>query len=291
MAKLKIVNNAKINLYLDVIGKFPDGYHKIESIFQTVNLTDTLIFKEIPKGIQVITNNPFLPTDERNIIYKTIEMVKKRTNIKTGIQVQLQKNIPICAGLGGGSGNSAGTLSALNSLWNLGWDELQLRNIAERLGSDVPYFVTGGTQAVTGKGEILHPLPNINDQWLVLIHPDIPLSTAKVYQHPALSFRTHLDKNKKFTLPFIKAIVKLQKREWEHVIYNRLEVPAFKIAPQLECIKTKIKKWGYPYVGMSGSGSTFFVLVESKEQGEKLIEKVKLKANLVKTEPFGIKIN
>jgi 4-diphosphocytidyl-2-C-methyl-D-erythritol kinase len=170
-SSLKIKTYAKINLYLDVVGKYPDGFHEIESIFQTITLSDTLIFDEISEGIEITTNEPSLPVDDRNIVYKAINKVISKTDIKKGIHVQILKNIPICAGLGGGSSNAAGTLHALNLLWQLDWDESMLQNMAAELGSDVPYFVKGGTQSVTGKGERLHILPSMPEIWVLLIHP------------------------------------------------------------------------------------------------------------------------
>ncbi len=287
---LKIKTYAKINLYLDVIGEYPDGFHKIESIFQTVTLSDTLIFDEISEGIEIITNEPSLPVDDRNIVYRTINKVKDIARIKKGIRVQILKSIPICAGLGGGSSNAAGTLHALNLLWSIGWNESILKNIAMELGSDVPYFIKGGTQSVSGKGEKLSQLPSISDMWIVLIHPKIALSTAEVYQHPSLIFRPQHKKQCEYTLTFRKTMLALINQDWGKVIYNRLEIPAFAIAPELRELKLKIKKMGFPNVGMSGSGSTFFVLVESKQQGEALMKKIKMNTNLVQTNKSSIQL-
>ncbi|MGC8738304.1 MAG: 4-(cytidine 5'-diphospho)-2-C-methyl-D-erythritol kinase [Candidatus Hydrogenedens sp.] len=287
-ALMKVRTNAKINLYLDVIGKYPDGFHKIESIFQTVTLSDTLTFFEMPRGVCVTTNDTLLPTDDRNIVYKTVEKVKDITGIEKGIHVHIQKHIPICAGLGGGSANSAGTLYAVNKLWNLGLSESNLMDIAKGLGSDVPYFFKGGTQSVTGKGENINALIPISDIWVVLIHPPLSLSTAKVYQHPALSIRPSHVVAIKYSIRFRKVIYALRKRNWKKVIYNRLELPAFCIYPELYELKLKIKKMGFPYVGMTGSGSTFFVIVESKKQGKELIRKLNWKTHLVKTTAMAI---
>ncbi|HOV31800.1 MAG TPA: 4-(cytidine 5'-diphospho)-2-C-methyl-D-erythritol kinase [Candidatus Hydrogenedens sp.] len=287
---LKIKTYAKINLYLDVVGKYPDGFHAIESIFQTITLSDTLIFDEISEGVEIITNKPSLPVDGSNIVYKTINKVKEITKIKKGIRVQILKNIPVCAGLGGGSSNAAGTLHALNILWELGWNESTLQNIAVELGSDVPYFIRGGTQSVSSKGERLSTLPYMPDMWIVLVHPAIALSTAKVYQHPSLVSRPHHKKQDEYSLTFKMAISALMKQDWGKVIYNQLEIPAFVIAPELRELKLKIKKMGFPYVGMSGSGSTFFILVESKRQGERLMKKINMNTNLVRTNKSSIQL-
>ncbi len=285
---MKIKTYSKINLYLDVIGKYSDGFHEIESIFQTVSLGDILSFHEISEGIQITTNDILLPIDEKNIVYRTVKKIKEITKIKKGIHIHIQKNIPVCAGLGGGSSNSAGTLYALNKLWNLSWDDVTLQNIASELGSDVPYFLKGGTQAVSGKGEKLSSLKPIPETWIVLIHPSVGLSTAIVYQHPSLKVR-YLRKIKgKDSLPFKKVKITLQNRDWKRVIYNRLEIPAFHIYPELYKLKLRIKHLGFPYVGMTGSGSTFFVIVESKNKGEKLISKLNYNTNLVRTTSIAI---
>lgn len=280
---VKIKCCAKINFYLDVVERLEDGYHRIESIFQTVNLCDVLTFKEIKSGIEIITNIPGLPVDSRNIVYKTIRKVQEFTGIKQGIRVELCKNIPICAGLGGGSADSAGTLLALNQMWKLNLTMEVLMQIASSLGSDVPFFLSGGTKAVTGKGEIIRDLIPIPETWVVLVHPSIPLATAKVYNHPALVPREHFRLSYGFSLPFRKAISELQMCRWENVIYNRLEIPAFAIVPELRRIKLKIKRLGFKYVGMTGSGSTFFVVVESKREGQRLRKMLDFKTDLVKT--------
>ncbi len=287
-ALMKIRTNAKINLYLDVVDKYSDGFHQIESIFQTVTLSDTLTFYEIAKGICITTNYALLTTDERNIVFKTIKKVKDILKIDKGIHVHINKNIPMGAGLGGGSANSAGTLYGINKLWNLGLRDNNLIDIAKELGSDVPYFLKGGTQAVTGKGEKLSALIPISDIWVVLIHPPLSLSTAKVYQNPALKIRPLHRSANKYSLRFRKVIYDLQKSNWEKVIYNRLELPAFCIYPELYELKLKIKKMGFPYVGMTGSGSTFFVIVESKKQGKELIQKLNWKTHLVNTTSMAI---
>lgn len=287
-ALMRIRTNAKINLYLDVVDKYSDGFHRIESIFQTITLSDTLTFYEIPEGICITTNNVLLPTNKKNIVYKTIKKVKDIFKIDKGIHVHINKNIPICAGLGGGSANSAGALYGVNKLWNLGLQEDDLIEIAKELGSDVPYFLKGGTQAVTGKGEELSSLIPISDIWIVLIHPTLSLSTAKVYQHPALKVRPINRITNKYSLRFRKVMYELQKSNWMKVIYNRLELPAFCIYHELYEIKQKIKKMGFSYIGMTGSGSTFFVIVESKKQGKELIQKLNWKTNLVKTTSIAI---
>lgn len=285
---MKIKTYAKINLYLDVIGKYPDGYHEIESIFQTVSLADTLTFQEIPKGIVITTNSESLPVDEKNIVYKTAKKIQDIAKIKKGVHVHIDKNIPIGAGLGGGSANSAGTIFALNKLWGLNWNEIEQSNIAIKIGADVPYFLKGGTQAVTGKGEKLTQISTIPDIWIVLIHPPFSLSTASVYRHPTLKIRLHMRKKNHYTLSFRKAIIALQKCEWNKVIYNRLEIPSFSMHPELHEVKKKIKKMGFPFVGMTGSGSTLFVIVESKQEGEKLISHLNWKSHIVKTTPVAI---
>lgn len=288
VASIKIKTFAKINLYLDVVGKYPDGFHEIESIFQTVSLADTLNFNETSEGIHITTNNELLPTNEKNIVYKTVKKIQEITKVRRGIHINIEKHIPICAGLGGGSANSAGTIYALNKLWDLNLGQDTLLKIAGELGSDVPYFLKGGTQAVGGKGERLSPLIPISDICIVLIHPPFSLSTAKVYQHPTLKIRLHHKKRNKYSFSFRKKICALYELDWDKLIYNRLEIPAFNIHPELHELKLKIKKLGFPYVGMTGSGSTFFVIVESKEQGEQLMNRLNWKTHLVKTIPIAI---
>lgn len=288
VSSIKIKTYAKINLYLDVVGKYSDGFHEIESIFQTVSLADLLNFNEVPEGIHITTNDESVPANEKNIVYRTVKKIQEIAKIRRGIHIHIEKHIPMGAGLGGGSTNSAGTIYALNKLWDLNLGQDTLSKIAKELGSDVPYFLKGGTQAVGGRGERLSPLIPISDIWIVLIHPPFSLSTAKVYQHPTLKIRPHYKKGNKHSLSFRKAICALDKSDWDKIIYNRLEIPAFNIHPELHKLRLKIKKLGFPHVGMTGSGSTFFVIVESKEQGEKLINQLNWKTHLVKTISFSI---
>ena len=142
MNRLKLLSPAKVNLFLEVLGKRPDGYHEIETVMQTVSLCDQLEFREIKTGIKVTSHHPNLPDGPRNLIYQAAHLIKQRYQIRQGINIFIDKRIPIGAGLGGGSSNAATTLVGLNKLWKLGLPETELSCLAAQLGSDVPFFIS-----------------------------------------------------------------------------------------------------------------------------------------------------
>lgn len=150
---------AKINLYLDVLGRRRDDYHNIETIFQSVDLADELFFSDQPSRITLVCSVPELGTVESNLVYRAATLLKERTGCPLGARIQLEKRIPIAAGLAGGSSNAAATLVALNTLWNLRLTANAIRTLALELGSDVPYCTVGGTMAAMRRGEDLRPLP------------------------------------------------------------------------------------------------------------------------------------
>ncbi len=159
---------AKINLTLDVLGKRDNGYHDVEMIMQTVSLFDLIIVDKKAGGITVNTKLKYLPTNENNIDYKAAKLFFETTGISGGVRIIIHKNIPVAAGLAGGSGNGAAVLCALNLLFNAGLSVDKLCAMGAQLGADVPYCIVGSTQLATGIGEILTPLPPMKRQRCLL---------------------------------------------------------------------------------------------------------------------------
>ncbi|MCX8064621.1 MAG: 4-(cytidine 5'-diphospho)-2-C-methyl-D-erythritol kinase [Candidatus Hydrogenedentes bacterium] len=272
--RIRVITFAKINLYLDVIGKYSNGYHQIESVFQSIGLSDELILEDSRKGVFFISNEKSLPTDERNLVIKAANILATNFGVKKGVKIYLEKRIPIGRGLGGGSSNCAGTLAGLNVLWGLGLSKEELIKFATKLGADVPFFFTGGTCAVSGIGDFVRKLPFMCDYYIVLIDPGFSSSTREVYTHPSLVVRRIRKKRSFFSYNFRKMLVELYRKRWEKVLYNRLEIPAFVLYPKLRKIKDFVNSLGVKNVCMTGSGSTIFAIFGSKDEAELLAKKI-----------------
>ena len=173
---------AKINLTLDVLSKLENGYHEVEMIMQTLSLFDLIIIDKVKSGISLTTNLKYLPTNEKNIAHKAASAFFKESKISSGVKISIHKNIPVSAGLAGGSGNAAAVLCGLNMLYNFPLDDTTLMKIGADLGADVPYCMIGGTQLSTGIGEILSSLPQAPKMTVLLVKPPINVSTASIYK-------------------------------------------------------------------------------------------------------------
>lgn len=261
---------AKINLYLDVLRRRRDGYHNIETVFQSVSLYDELAFSEHPEDIVLTCSLPGLDTGASNLICRAAALLKKSTGCTKGARIHLQKNIPLAAGLAGGSGNAAAALAALNRLWQLELPPARLLACARKLGADVSFCLSGGTQAATLKGEVLYPLPPLPPVFFVLIHPDIQVSTPFIYTHPLLR-RSNARPVAGLSSSFRRALRALKKNNWQHLVFNGMEAPAFSEYPQLAELKEQLMERGCDAAAMSGSGPTLFGLFELREKAEQAI--------------------
>ena len=175
---------AKINIGLDVLRRRENGYHEVRMIMQTVNICDDLILeKTVQPGISILTNHKELPVDQNNLIYKAAELMRRQYDIRQGVRIHFQKNIPIAAGMAGGSTDAAATMKGMNRLFGLALSPGELRELGVQIGADVPYCVTGGTALAEGIGEKLTMLPPAPQCTLLVAKPDINVSTKYVYEH------------------------------------------------------------------------------------------------------------
>jgi len=174
---------AKINLGLDVIDRLENGYHVVKMVMQTVGIYDVLTLKKIPEGIVVTTDNGELPTDDNNLIYKAARLMREAYDITEGVSIHLEKNIPIAAGMAGGSTDAAATFWGMNELFNIGATMEELQKLGVKVGADVPYCIMGGTALAEGIGEILSPLPAPPECFLVVAKPAKKVSTKSVNGH------------------------------------------------------------------------------------------------------------
>lgn len=264
---LRLRSYAKINLYLDVLGKRPDGYHNLETIFQSVDLFDELRITRA-KDVTLVCADARVPAGEENLIIKSARLLQRETGFGDGARIELRKHVPMGAGLAGGSGNAAMTLIGLNSLWKLGLSDERLLELGLELGSDVPFCLTGGTQAATGRGELLEPLPPVIDPTFVLVHFPIHVSTASVFNDPAITFSREGTIDGK-TPSFRRAIENLKRGEWDKVVFNRLEDIVFARHRELARAKDQLlNQLGCLGAVMSGTGSTIVGVFDSFETAE-----------------------
>ncbi|MBM3242948.1 4-(cytidine 5'-diphospho)-2-C-methyl-D-erythritol kinase, partial [Candidatus Poribacteria bacterium] len=183
MQELRIQAYAKINLFLNVLHKRPDGYHEIETVFQSIGLSDDIILRKLSRDIKINCEHSQVPLDESNLAYKAAKLLLEASSLSEGVEITIKKQIPVAAGLGGGSADAAAVLVGLNQLFELGYEREQLMSLGVKLGADVPFCILGGTALGRGIGEILEPLPPLGRIWLTLVNPGFMVSTAWVYQN------------------------------------------------------------------------------------------------------------
>ena len=246
---------AKVNLFLEVLNKRQDGYHNINSLFQVVSLYDNLTFTLMEKPeIEInLVNNINLSTKGDNLISKAYYLMEKTFNLKYGLRVALDKNIPIAAGLGGGSADAAATIIACNSLFKLGLDNKQMSLLALSIGADIPFFFTSGQALVKGKGEILQETDFPVNYSMVLIYPEIFISTSDSYQElkRGLTFsKIPFNLAACHTTEDFISSLRLSGNDFEEI--------HFRTYPELERIKGVLLRNGAQLARMSGSGPTIF---------------------------------
>ena len=251
---LTLFSPAKINLFLRILGKRPDGYHELSSLFQTISLGDTLHF-QLHESDELTCQDPTIPTDQTNLIWKAINLFRRHTGTHFKIKVHLDKCIPIQAGLGGGSSNAATALWACNQLTGGQIPANTLSQWGAEIGSDISFFFSQGTAYCTGRGEIVRSLPALPNTYLWIVKPPIGLSTPEIYKRFQLD--PHQNKENKQS--------DLDQFLCEKSLYvNDLEKPAFEVQPELKILKDNLLQSGFDRVLMTGSGSAFFCLGEGR---------------------------
>jgi len=258
---------AKLNLYLDVLDRRDDGYHNIETVFQSVNLADQLMFTEGENSrVSVACNIPELDAADSNLVYRAAMLLREKTGCTQGASIRLEKRIPLAAGLAGGSGNGAAALVALNTLWGLRLTSSELLALALELGSDVPYCMVGGTVAATGRGEKMASLPPLPETWFVLLHPPVAVSASRVYNSPLLEHSPETPDGHGRTPRFSGALERLSRGEIAAAVFNRMESAVFATHGFLAEGKQWLLDRGCIAAAMSGSGPTLFGICETRRQ-------------------------
>lgn len=260
---------AKINLALNILRKRDDGYHEVDMILQSVSLADQLDMEVIPNGIELTCNREDL-AGPNNLVWKAAELLKKNYTVSQGVRIHLTKNIPTEAGLAGGSSDCAAALRGLNKLWNLKLSNQELENLGARLGSDVPFCISGGTARGQGRGEKLTSLPDCPFFFVLLVKPQIGVSTPEAYKgYQEVGVQKPPDME-----AMISALSKKDKNGICTSLVNVFEEWIPKKHPIIAEILETLKKEGSVGVAMSGSGPTVFALSDSKEKLEKLRDQV-----------------
>ena len=272
---MKVKAYAKINISLDVIGKREDGYHLLKMIMQTIDLYDLIDIKKIENGIKLECDKYYVPTDEKNIAYKAALLFKEKYHINDGVYINITKNIPVCAGLAGGSTDAAAVLKAMNNIFNINASDEELKKLAVKLGADVPYCINGGTALCEGIGEKITQLKPFKDKILILIKPSFGISTKEVYKEFNLEkVFFHPD-----TENLIKAIEKDDLYFVSKNMKNLLENVSIKKNKTIMHIKDDIKTMGCMGTMMSGSGPTVFAFFDDMFKAQKCYDKMKKKYN------------
>ncbi|HAB62368.1 MAG TPA: 4-(cytidine 5'-diphospho)-2-C-methyl-D-erythritol kinase [Lachnospiraceae bacterium] len=264
---------AKINLGLDVLGKREDGYHEVRMIMQTIRLYDKLNMKKLNKDEIIIkTNLSYLPTNENNLVYRAIQMLKEEFNIKQGIYVELQKHIPVAAGLAGGSSDAAAALTGMNRLFQLKLTTTDLMQRAVKLGADIPYCILVGTALSEGIGEVLTPLAPMPKAYILIAKPPINVSTKYVYENLILDERTnHPDID-----GIMEAITSKDLYGVTNRLSNVLESVTIDKYPVIQEIKDTMIEFGAMNALMSGSGPTVFGVFEDLNLAKKAFYQFKV---------------
>lgn len=274
MDAIHLKARAKINITLDAISKMENGYHELRMIMQTVNLCDNLEIKKNKTGeITLSSNLVWLPCDSRNLVYRAAEYMKSTYKIKDGIEIKLIKNIPVAAGLAGGSSDCAAALIGINNLFRLNISQQELMKIGKDFGADVPYCILRGTALAEGIGERLTVLPNFPNCYILLAKPPISVSTAAVFGA--------LDLNKVKKHPDTEKIIDYIKngdlKSTADNMVNVLETVTCEKYPVINQIKSAMLDQGAIGAMMSGSGPTVFGIFDNYKEGVNALKLIKKK--------------
>lgn len=262
---------AKINLGLDICGRLEDGYHELAMVMASVDLNDYVTVTELAEDTVIMTSNSHrMPHNGKNDVVKAAQLVKERYGIRAGVQIELEKNIPICAGLGGGSSDAAATLRALDRLWNLGMSQADMIELGFAIGSDVPYCLSAGYAYIAGKGEQVECLPAQLSSWVVLVKPDFGVSTRTVFKEidPETISRVDIAGLK-------EALVTGDYETMLACMGNSLEDITIARRPLIQKIKDRMLAAGADVALMSGSGPTVFALCPTAKRADRVYNAMK----------------
>lgn len=270
---MKIKAYGKVNISLDVVGKREDGYHLLSMIMQNIDLYDEIEVEKQECGIILECNKSYVPVDNRNLAYKAAEIFKERYDIVDGVKINIEKNIPVSAGLAGGSTDAAAVLKVMNKLFNVNATEEELMKLSLKLGADIPYCIHGGTALCEGIGEIITPIKPFRDKIVVLVKPAFGVSTKEVYKN----FNLEKVKQHPKTAEIINAIENDDLNFVASNMKNLLENVTLRKHKILIKIKEEMNACGAINSMMSGSGPTVFAFFDDMLKAQRCFEKMKKK--------------
>ncbi len=266
--RFQLPSFAKVNLGLKVLGKRDDGYHELVTTLQTVSLHDTIYFEE-HNELVIESDNSDLPKGENNLIIKAAKTLAERYNVRSGAKIFLEKRIPFPGGLGGGSSNAAVALIGLSRLWDIDGD---LHEIAAQIGSDVPFFLHGGTACGTGRGTEIEELDDISAEHMLIVTPNINISTREVFEDLDINSLTS-GEPKSILLNYRFGA------EGSETLENDLEAAVFALHPEVGSVKSELENLGAKAVLMSGSGASVFAIFEKEETRQAALEALEDRLN------------
>lgn len=267
--RLTLRASAKVNLSLEVLGKRPDGYHEVVTVMQAVDLYDRLTLEAAPT-LSFSSDDPDLPTDERNLVMRAARLLKEAASVEAGARIELKKRIPVAAGLGGGSSDAAAALWGLNRLWKLRWTRARLMELAVGIGMDVPFFLGVGPALATGRGEHLKPLGKTGGYALVLVNPRVGLSTREVYGRVPAGWCAQPTG----TAHVVDALRMRSAARVASALTNTLEGIVEPVLPVVGRIKAALLAAGALGALMSGSGPTVFGMARSLDHARQIRRRV-----------------
>jgi 4-diphosphocytidyl-2-C-methyl-D-erythritol kinase len=273
---LTLFSPAKVNLFLRIVGKRPDGYHELETVMVPLDFGDQIVLQPQKTGLTLECDNPALPTDDTNLALRAAKKLAEAFGVETGVKITLNKRTPLAAGLGGGSSNAAAVLSGLNQLWDLHAPPRKLHALAASMGSDINFFMAGGAALCRGRGEQVETLPCKFSGTVLLVNPGFGISTKWAYEHWARAAA-----ESRLTAPppevslLLRALAEDDLAGVSRCLFNSLEAPSIRKFPVLELIKKTMRDGGAAGALMSGSGATLFGLFADVQAAETAAREVR----------------
>jgi 4-diphosphocytidyl-2-C-methyl-D-erythritol kinase len=264
---------AKINISLDVVGKREDGYHLLRMIMQNIDLYDLINIEKAANGINISSNKPYIPIDDRNLGYKAAKLFMEKYNLQGGVDINIRKSIPVAAGLAGGSTDAAAVLKGMRSIYDMDVSDEELMELGLKIGADVPYCIMGGTALCEGIGEKITPLKSFKDHIMIVVKPPFGVSTKEVYQS--------LDISRIYKHPDTEGLIQaVEENDLKYVcgsMKNILENVTLRKHIILKDIKNEMLRMGALGAMMSGSGPTVFSFFDDMLKAQQCYDKFKMK--------------
>jgi 4-diphosphocytidyl-2-C-methyl-D-erythritol kinase len=273
MTAIRAIAPAKLNLGLEIVGRRPDGYREIATVFQTIDLIDTITVYPSSK-LRLEIDNPGLRTDE-NLAIRAAKTLQQRFSIRTGATIRIEKQIPVAAGLGGASSDAAATLRALSLMWGIQVSTSELHEIATELGSDVPFFLYGGTALGQGRGEIIRPLGTQLSAWVIVAAPD-----DVVQNKTAMMFRALAKRDFSSGSAVREIASQIESNELPEAFPNAFARHASVLWPQLSDLSTQFKASGAKGISLSGAGPSLFSVVQDEDAAVTISERLRARCSL-----------